>query len=177
VEGGRLKPIINCQSSSTFFYLQPSVFSLQSSVFSLNTYLFHLSKFPISSRKRLHGSYRTRPGVLQVAQGAFPVCPHIVTVQQGGCLTIPKGSVPYFPWISDSVDFTILDISDYDPPHVPSKTWRELIKKVWEIDPLTCPRCGSDLPAIGFAIRRGGRVARSSGEAGGDADYQPDPGS
>jgi hypothetical protein len=60
------------------------------------------------------------------------------------------------------VDFTILDISDYDPPHVPSKTWRELIKKVWEIDPLTCPRCGSDLPAIGFAIRRGGRFVRYS---------------
>ncbi|MEA3385144.1 MAG: hypothetical protein U9Q89_01615, partial [Thermodesulfobacteriota bacterium] len=89
-----------------------------------------------------------------MAQGAFPACPHIVTVHQGGYLTIPKGSVPYFPWISDSVDFTILDISDYDPPHVPSKTWRELIKKVWEVDPLTCQRCGSDLPAIGFAIIR-----------------------
>ena len=35
-----------------------------------------------------------------------------------------------------SVDFTILDVSDYEPPRVPSKTWRELIKKVWEIDPL-----------------------------------------
>ena len=79
------------------------------------------------------------------------------------------------PEKEDSVDFTILDISDYDPPpicvqrtgrHVPPKTWRELIKKVWEIDLLTCPRCGFDLPAIA-----------SSGEAGGDEDYQPDPGS
>ena len=34
------------------------------------------------------------------------------------------------PEKEDSVDFTILDVSDYDPPHVPSKTWRELIKKV-----------------------------------------------
>jgi hypothetical protein len=40
----------------------------------------------------------------------------------------------------DGVDFTILDVSDYDPPHVPSKTWKELIKKVWEVDPLTCPQ-------------------------------------
>ena len=39
----------------------------------------------------------------------------------------------------DGVDFTILDVSDYEPPRAPSKTWRELIKKVWEIDPLTCP--------------------------------------
>ena len=51
-------------------------------------------------------------------------------------------------------------------PRISLKTWRELIKKVWEVDPLTCPRCGSDLPAIA-----------SSGEAGGDEDYQPDPGS
>ena len=25
---------------------------------------------------------------------------------------------------------------------VPSATWRELIKRVWEVDPLLCPRCG-----------------------------------
>jgi hypothetical protein len=41
------------------------------------------------------------------------------------------------------VDFTILDVSDYEPPRAPSKTWRELIKsfvvekrrvrKVWEM--------------------------------------------
>jgi len=78
--------------------------------------------------------------------------------------TLRPGDKP--PGKKDGVDFTILDVSDYDPPHVPSKTWRELIKKVWEVDPLTCPRCGSDLPAIA-----------SSGEAGGDADHQPDPGS
>lgn len=36
----------------------------------------------------------------------------------------------------------------YDPPHVPSKTWRELIKKVWEVDPLTCPQCGSEMRII-----------------------------
>jgi hypothetical protein len=39
------------------------------------------------------------------------------------------------PEKEDSVDFTILDVSDYDydPPRVPSKTWREFIKKVWEV--------------------------------------------
>jgi len=46
------------------------------------------------------------------------------------------------PEKEDNVDFAIPDLSDYDPPHVPSKTWREFIKKVWEFDPLTCPRCG-----------------------------------
>jgi hypothetical protein len=41
------------------------------------------------------------------------------------------------PGKEDSVDFTILDVSDCDLPCVPSKTWRELIKKVWEVDSLT----------------------------------------
>ena len=36
---------------------------------------------------------------------------------------------------NESIDFTILDVSDYDPPHVPSKTWRELIKKVGRLIP------------------------------------------
>ncbi|MBE9580821.1 MAG: hypothetical protein IMF18_04295 [Proteobacteria bacterium] len=53
----------------------------------------------------------------------------------------------------DSVDFTILDVSDYDPPCVPSKTWRELIKKVWEVDPLTSPRCGSEMKIISSLSR------------------------
>ena len=52
------------------------------------------------------------------------------------------------PEKEDGVDFTILDVSDYDPPYVPSKTWRELIKKVWDVDPLTCPRCGSEMKII-----------------------------
>ena len=51
------------------------------------------------------------------------------------------------PGKDDGRDFTILDVSD-DPPHVPSKTWRELIKKVWEVDLLTCPRCGSEMRII-----------------------------
>jgi hypothetical protein len=39
------------------------------------------------------------------------------------------------PEKEDSVDFTILDVSDYDPPRVLSRIWRELIIKVWEVDP------------------------------------------
>jgi len=49
------------------------------------------------------------------------------------------------PRKDDRVDFTVLDVSDYEPPRAPSKTWTELIKKVWEVDPLTCPQCGSEM--------------------------------
>ena len=52
------------------------------------------------------------------------------------------------PGKEDSVDFTVLDISDYEPPRAPSRSWRELIKKVWEVDPLTCPQCGSEMRII-----------------------------
>jgi hypothetical protein len=31
-----------------------------------------------------------------------------------------------------------------------SPGWRELIKKVYEVDPLTCPNCGSQMKVIGF---------------------------
>ena len=43
---------------------------------------------------------------------------------------------------------TVLDVSDYQPPRIPSKTWRELIKKIWEVDPLSCPRCGHEMKII-----------------------------
>ena len=38
-----------------------------------------------------------------------------------------------------------LDVSDYDPPRLTSKTWRQLIHKVWEVDPLVCARCGAEM--------------------------------
>jgi len=31
-----------------------------------------------------------------------------------------------------------------------SKTWAMLIKRVYEVDPLTCPRCGSEMAVVAF---------------------------
>ena len=36
------------------------------------------------------------------------------------------------------------------PPKEASPGWRELIKKVYEVDPLTCPHCGSEMKPIAF---------------------------
>ena len=47
-----------------------------------------------------------------------------------------------------SDDVTVLDVSDYDPPRLTSKTWRQLIYKVWEVDPLVCTRCGAEMKVI-----------------------------
>jgi hypothetical protein len=32
-------------------------------------------------------------------------------------------------------------VSEHQPRGIPSKKWRELIKKVWEVDPMICPDC------------------------------------
>ena len=37
---------------------------------------------------------------------------------------------------------------------IPSKSWRECTKKVWEVDPLEFPRCGSEMKIISFIDER-----------------------
>jgi len=39
----------------------------------------------------------------------------------------------------------IIDVSAHQPRRIPSAKWRELIKKVWEADPLLCPRCSHEM--------------------------------
>ncbi len=52
--------------------------------------------------------------------------------------------------VPNTEDIEVLDVSDYKPRRIPSKTWRECIKKVWEADPLTCPRCQAEMKIISF---------------------------
>ena len=50
----------------------------------------------------------------------------------------------------------IIDVSEHKPRRIPSAKWRELIKKVWEADPLLCHpvHCGrSDIRISGVAHR------------------------
>ena len=39
-------------------------------------------------------------------------------------------------------------MSDYKPPKRPTKHWRELIKTVWNVDPLLCPKCGGEMNVL-----------------------------
>jgi hypothetical protein len=39
-------------------------------------------------------------------------------------------------------------LTEYRPPRIPAKKWREFIKKVWEVDPLICPHCGAEMKVI-----------------------------
>ncbi len=41
-------------------------------------------------------------------------------------------------------------IIEEEDRHVPSKGWAEMIRKVYEIDPLLCPQCGAEMKVIAF---------------------------
>ena len=34
--------------------------------------------------------------------------------------------------------------------HIPAKGWAEMIRKVYEVDPLLCPQCGGQMKIISF---------------------------
>ena len=44
----------------------------------------------------------------------------------------------------------IVDVSTYKPRRIPTPTWRECIKKIWEVDPLECPHCKAEMKIISF---------------------------
>jgi len=52
------------------------------------------------------------------------------------------------PGAPEATDVDVIDVSEYHPPRIPSKKWRELIKKVWKVDPLICPHCGAEMKLI-----------------------------
>ncbi len=52
--------------------------------------------------------------------------------------------------VQEPVNIEIIDVSNYQPPRMPSKKWRECIKKIYEVDPLCCPKCGGEMKIISF---------------------------
>ena len=48
----------------------------------------------------------------------------------------------------------IIDVSEHKPRRIPSKKWRELIKKVWEADPLLCPKCQKEMRIVSLINER-----------------------
>ena len=42
----------------------------------------------------------------------------------------------------------VIDVSAHKARRIPSAKWRELIKKVWEADPLLCPRCAREMKIV-----------------------------
>lgn len=51
-------------------------------------------------------------------------------------------------------DVHIIDIRNYKPKRIPQLMWRECIKKVWKVDPLTCPKCTAEMRIISFIYKK-----------------------
>jgi hypothetical protein len=60
-------------------------------------------------------------------------------------------------------DSKIIDIRNFKPKRIPQLMWRECtprallsgrIKKIWEVDPLTCPKCTGGMKIISFIYKR-----------------------
>ena len=41
-------------------------------------------------------------------------------------------------------------IIEEEQPFIPSKDWAEMIRKVYEVNPLLCPHCGAEMKIIAF---------------------------
>ena len=48
----------------------------------------------------------------------------------------------------------VIDIRNYKAKRIPQLMWRECIKKVWEVDPLVCPKCTGEMKIISFIYKR-----------------------
>jgi ribosomal protein S27E len=44
----------------------------------------------------------------------------------------------------------VLGMIEEELPRVPSQGWAEMIRKVYEVDPLICPRCGGTMKVVAF---------------------------
>jgi len=73
----------------------------------------------------------------------------------------------------------VIDVSAFTSRRIPSKKWRELIKKVWEADPLLCPHCQHEMRIVAFINEADviERILRHLGlwEAGVRVDAARDP--
>jgi hypothetical protein len=50
--------------------------------------------------------------------------------------------------LTDEIE--IIDVSAYRTRKILPLVWRECIKKIWEVDPLTCPHCQGEMKIISF---------------------------
>jgi len=57
----------------------------------------------------------------------------------------------------------IIDVSEYKPRRIPSKQWRDCIKKIYEADPLCCPKCGGEIHPVRYCAITGRLTGKKNG--------------
>jgi len=69
-----------------------------------------------------------------------------------------KSDIPDSTPVPEEIE--ALDVSAYKLRRIPSRTWRECIKKVWDVDALECPKCHAEMKIISFITRSQPAVIR-----------------
>ena len=136
---------------------------------------FAVEKMQVSPPNRANpdGSVLYRSGLNPKIQRNFEVftpCGFIAAITQH----IPDKSfqlVRYYSWYSNKMRgqrdtqaaeeatatgqaVHIIDVSEHKPRRIPSAKWRELIKKVWEADPLLCSICSREMRIVALIDER-----------------------
>ena len=136
---------------------------------------FAVEKMQVAEPNRANpdGSVIYRSGLNPKIQRNFEVfspCDFIAAITQH----IPDKSfqlVRYYGWYSNKMRgqrdkhaaeeaaaagraVQIIDVSEHKPRRIPSAKWRELIKKVWEADPLLCPKCRKEMRIVSLINER-----------------------
>ena len=62
------------------------------------------------------------------SQGVFTGWNHILSKERE-----PKRAIEEAEELGEGL--VVIDVSEHKPRRIPSKKWRDLIKKVWEVDP------------------------------------------
>ena len=130
---------------------------------------FSVEKMQVTEANRANpdGSIIYRSGMNPKIQRNFEVftpCDFIAAITQH----IPDKSfqlVRYYGWYSNKMRgqrdkqavataqaagtaAAVIDVAEHKPRRIPSPKWRELIKKIWEADPLLCPRCQKEMRIV-----------------------------
>ena len=126
--------------------------------------IYRVGKVPEGKSQRARGKRTSKELFRSKTFEIFSECDFIAAVTQH----IPDKSfqlVRYYGWYSNKMRgqrrkqevevagepdnaVRVIDVSEYQPRRIPSAKWRELIKKVWEADPLMCPRCGHEMRIV-----------------------------
>ena len=107
-----------------------------------------------------NGDFRVQPclspvwdtAITLTALGAAGVKPDSPAMQKGADWLLSKEVKMRGDWVVKNptkvIGGEVIQVSEPKPRRIPSKKWRELIKKVWEADPLLCPHCQHDMRIV-----------------------------
>jgi hypothetical protein len=106
---------------------------------------------------RYYGWYSNKMRGQRRKRAEEAACESAATAQQG-CGALASAAIE------------IIEHPALKPRRIPSQSWRELIKKVWEVDPLLCPQCHHEMRIVSLIndAQIIERILRHVGSGGGD---------